>query len=177
MFQKDPVYPLTMAVERVKDIIPDQDAEGWLRDAIAADRITWAYVWMEDEYHSYLSLIDIPPMAAIMDVPHLKIDWSKGTAAVLRPYEGLVECRVVVSRGDLDRELADKEQQQDIMNGDSRYEVWEAEQRKLIKTGEAKGLREAAEKIAEKEGLDTVTVERETRRVRKKREKREKAGD
>ena len=96
MIPKDPVYPLTVAVERVKNIIPDQDAEGWLRDAIAADRITWAYVWMEDGDCSYLSLIDILPLAAIMDVPHLKIDWSKGTAAVLRLYEGLVECRIVV---------------------------------------------------------------------------------
>lgn len=106
MIPKDPVYPLIAAVERVKDIIPDQDAEDWLRDAIAADRITWAYIWMGNRDRSYPSLIDILPMAAIMEVPHLKIDWSKGTAAVRHPYGGVVECPVVISRRDLDRELA-----------------------------------------------------------------------
>ena len=106
MIPKDPVYPLTVAVERVKDIIPDQDAEGWLRDAIAADRIAWAYVWTEDRDTSWPSLIDILPMAAIMEVPDLEIDWTKGTATVRRRYRGVVECRVVVSRRELDRELA-----------------------------------------------------------------------
>ena len=106
MIPKDPVYPLIAAVERVKDTIPDQDAEDWLRDAIAAGRITWAYVWIEDGDRSYPSLIDILPMAAIMEVPDLKFNWSKGTVAVRRRYRGVVECRLVVSRRDLDRELA-----------------------------------------------------------------------
>ena len=106
MIPKDPVYPLTAAVVRVKDTIPDQDAEGWLRDAIAADRITWAYVWIEARDHSWPSLIDILPMAAIMEVPDLEVDWLKGTAAVRTRYRGVVECPVVVSRRDLDRELA-----------------------------------------------------------------------
>jgi len=92
MIPKDSDYPLIVAVERVKDIIPDQDAEDWLRVAIAADRITWAYVWIETPI--------------IMEVSHLKIEWSKGTAEVPHPYGGLVKCRVVVSRRDLDRELA-----------------------------------------------------------------------
>ena len=110
MIPKDPVYTLTAAVERVKDTIPDQDAEDWLKDAIAADRIGWAYVSiMKDQYGSWPSPIDILPMAAIMEVPDLEIDWSKGTAAVRKLRHGhrkIVECPVVVSRRDLDRELA-----------------------------------------------------------------------
>ena len=107
MIPKDPVYLLTAAVERVKDTIPDQDADDWLRDAIAADRITWAYVWIKkDQYGSWPSPIDILPMAAIMEVPDLEIDWLKGTAAVRQRYRGVVEYPVVVSRHDLDRELA-----------------------------------------------------------------------
>ena len=107
MIPKDPVYSLTAAVERVKETIPDQDAEGWLRDAIAADHITWAYVWIEkDKGHSWPTPIDILPMAAIMEVPNLEIDWLKGTAAVRQSYRGVVEYPVVVSRRDLDHELA-----------------------------------------------------------------------
>ena len=106
MIPKEPVYLLTAAVERVKDTVPDQDAQDWLRDTIAADLITWAYVWMEDGERSYPSLINILPLAAIMEVPDLEIDWSKGAAVVQRRFKGSVECPVVVSRRDLDRELA-----------------------------------------------------------------------
>ncbi len=106
MIPKEPVYSLTAAIERVKDTVPDQDAEDWLRDAIAADRITWAYVWMEDEDSSYPSLINILPLVAIMEVPDLEIDWSMGSAVVQRRFRGPVECPVVISRRDLDRELA-----------------------------------------------------------------------
>ena len=107
MHPRDPVYPLTAAVERVKETIPDQDADGWLGDAIAAGRIGWADLWMEDRDRMGIPLpIDILPMAAIMEAPGLKIDWSNGMAEVRRRYRGVVECSVVVSRDDLDLELA-----------------------------------------------------------------------
>ena len=105
MIPKEPVYPLNKAIERVKDTIPDQDAEGWLRDAIAADRIGWAYVWIEGRDSSCPLLIDILPMAAIMEVPGEEFDWSKGMATVQRRHKGVVECPIVISRRDLDREL------------------------------------------------------------------------
>ncbi len=126
MIPKDPVYPLIAAVERVKDTIPDQDADDWLTDAIAADHIEWAYiVWKEDKGLGFQSFITILPSAVIIKAPDLKIDWPKGTVTVhdrrgfrghpaLRSISGPpgrrlgtdVEYPIVVSRSDLDRELA-----------------------------------------------------------------------
>ena len=77
-----------------------------MRDAIAADHIEWAYVvWEDNKGLSFQSFINIVPSAAIMPVPDLEIDWPKGMATVQR-RRGVVECPVVVSRRDLDRELA-----------------------------------------------------------------------
>ena len=126
MIPKEPVYLLTAAVERVKNTIPDQDADDWLKDAIAADHIEWAYiVWKEDKGRNFQSFIYILPSAVIIEAPDLKIDWPKGTVTVhdrrgfrghpaLRSISGPpgrrlgtdVEYHIVVSRRDLDRELA-----------------------------------------------------------------------
>ena len=126
MIPKDPVYLLTKAVERVRDTIPDQAPEDWLKDAIAADHVELAYVvWEEDKGLGFQSFITILPSAVIIEVPDLKIDWLKGTVTVhdrrgfrghpaLRSISGPpgrrlgtdVEYPIVVSRRDLDRELA-----------------------------------------------------------------------
>ena len=82
MIPKDPVYTLQGAIERIKDAMPDEDAEGWLRDAIAADRVRWAYVWNENQGSSCPSFIEILPMAANLEDPRLEIDWSAGMAIV-----------------------------------------------------------------------------------------------
>ena len=63
MIPKDPVYTLHEAVERVKDTFPDVDAEGWLKDQIAADRITWGYIWNENQHDGWPPVIDILPRA------------------------------------------------------------------------------------------------------------------
>ncbi len=56
-----------------------------------------------------------------------------------------------------------------------RYGRWAERQRALVSSGQAKNLREAAQKIANEEAVDLIYVERETRRVRKK--KAEKSGE
>ena len=117
MNPKDPVYKLHGAIKRIEDAIPNKDAEGWLRDKLAADRIGWAYRQIEEQHgRRWTSFIDIPPRAAIMEEPDLEIDWSKGMATIQQRYSrGIsgskirkkpVECEIVILRRDLDRELA-----------------------------------------------------------------------
>ena len=106
MIPKDPVYTLHEAVERVKATFPDVDAEGWLKDQIAADRITWGYIWNENQHDGWPPVIDILPRAATMEVSGLEIDWSEGTVIVQQRYKKPVKCQIVILRRDLDRELA-----------------------------------------------------------------------
>ncbi len=117
MIPKDPVYTLHGAIKRIEDTMPNEDAEGWLRDKLEADHIGWAYRQIEEQHgRRWTSFIDIPPRAAIMKEPDLEIDWSKGMATIQQRYSRRisgskirkkpVECVIVVSRRDLDRELA-----------------------------------------------------------------------
>ena len=121
MIPKDPVYKLHGAIKRIEDAMPNEDAEGWLRDKLAADRIGWAYRQIEEQHgRRWTSFIDIPPRAATMEEPDLEIDWSKGMATIQQRYSrGIsgskirkkpVECEIVISLRDLDRELANATQ-------------------------------------------------------------------
>jgi hypothetical protein len=121
MIPKDPVYKLHGAIKRIEDAMPNEDAEGWLRDKLAADHIGWAYRQIEEQHgRRWTSFIDIPPRAAIMEEPDLEIDWSKGMATIQQRYSrGIsgskirkkpVECEIVISLRDLDRELANATQ-------------------------------------------------------------------
>ncbi len=86
MIPKDPVYKLHGAIKRIEDAMPNEDAEGWLRDKLAAGSIEGAYVWNEDQHSGCPPLIGILPRAATMEVPGEEIDWSKGTVTVQRRH-------------------------------------------------------------------------------------------
>ncbi len=89
------------------------------------------------------------------------------------PYRHLENSRVVLLREDWEKWKVASQREAALKK--TRYEQWAERQQALVSSGQAKNLREAAQKIANEEDVDLIYVERETRRVRKK--KAEKSGE